>query len=95
MCVVLKFLNHKFKMMYTKEQIFAELKEFIENELDYTGVTEESTFEDLGMDSLDVVDLVMECEKKYDITINDDEIEAASSVTKLADVIYDKKIVVS
>ena len=32
----------------TKEQIFAELKEFIENDLDFKGVTEEITFEGLS-----------------------------------------------
>ena len=41
----------------------------------------ESTFvEDLGADSLDVVELVMALEEKFDIEIPDDKAEAISSV---------------
>jgi acyl carrier protein len=75
----------------TKEQIFAELKEYIENDLDFKGVTEEITFEDLGMDSLDVVELVMECEKKYSVSIGDEQIEATCTVSQLANLIYNDK----
>ena len=44
------------------------------------------------MDSLDVVELVMECERIYYITIADTGIEAASSVNQLVDIIYNKKL---
>ena len=36
-------------------------------------VTEETTFDTLGLDSLDVVELVMEFEEEFDVTIELDE----------------------
>ena len=50
-----------------------------------TKVTEESAFvNDLGADSLDVVEFVMEVEKEFNITIPDDE---ASKLEKVGDAV--------
>ena len=44
-------------------------------------VTEESRFtSDLGADSLDTVELIMEFEKEFNITIPDDQAEKISTV---------------
>ena len=44
-------------------------------------VTKDTTFvNDLGADSLDTVELVMEIEEEFDITIPDDEAEKIQSV---------------
>ncbi len=43
-------------------------------------VTEEATFTDLGADSLDTVELVMEFEKEFNIAIPDDIAEKISTV---------------
>ncbi len=44
-------------------------------------VTEESRFtNDLGADSLDTVELIMEFEKEFNITIPDDQAEKISTV---------------
>ena len=42
---------------------------------------------DLGMDSLDTVELTMEMEKHYDIQIADDEMESVHTVGELVDTI--------
>ena len=48
-------------------------------------VTEEATFvNDLGADSLDVVEFVMEVEKEFDITIPDEE---AAKLEKVGDAV--------
>ena len=48
-------------------------------------VTKETTFvNDLGADSLDTVELVMEIEEEFDITIPDDEAEKIQSVGQAA-----------
>ncbi len=48
-------------------------------------VTESATFvNDLGADSLDVVEFVMEVEKEFDITIPDEE---AAKLTKVGDAV--------
>lgn len=44
-------------------------------------VTEEATFaQDLGADSLDTVELIMEFEKEFNITIPDDKSESIATV---------------
>lgn len=42
---------------------------------------------DLGMDSLDTVELAMEMEKRYKIQIGDEEMESIHTVGELADAI--------
>lgn len=43
-------------------------------------VTEEMTFEDLGADSLDVVELVMELEDHFNIQFDDEKIEELNNI---------------
>lgn len=44
---------------------------------------------DLGLDSLDCIELIMECEKKYNIAIPDDRVEEWDTIGKLANGIYE------
>lgn len=49
--------------------------------VDATEVTPEATFtNDLGADSLDTVELIMELEKEFNITIPDDQAEKITTV---------------
>ncbi|MBJ59796.1 MAG: acyl carrier protein [Flavobacteriales bacterium] len=49
--------------------------------VDEAEVTSEASFtNDLGADSLDTVELIMEFEKEFDIQIPDDQAEAISTV---------------
>tara|TARA_B100001758_G_C18407476_1_gene613106 strand:- start:2190 stop:2426 length:237 start_codon:yes stop_codon:yes gene_type:complete len=49
--------------------------------VDESEVTNEASFtNDLGADSLDTVELIMEFEKEFDIQIPDDKAEAIASV---------------
>ncbi len=60
-----------------------EVKEVVAEQLNVNPdeVKEESKFvEDLGADSLDVVELVMELEEKFDIEIPDSEAEKIATV---------------
>lgn len=43
-------------------------------------VTLDATFEDLGADSLDIMDLVMELEQEFDIEIPDEDTEKIRTV---------------
>jgi acyl carrier protein len=53
-------------------------------------VTEEASFiDDLGADSLDIVELVMAFEKEFDIEIPDEEAEEISTVQDAIDYIQD------
>ncbi len=63
--------------------ILAKVKEIIVNKLgvEETQVTLEASFtKDLGADSLDTVELIMEFEKEFDITIEDSEAEKIQTV---------------
>ena len=49
--------------------------------VDETEVTPEATFtNDLGADSLDTVELIMELEKEFNITLPDDQAEKIATV---------------
>ncbi|HBT19163.1 MAG TPA: acyl carrier protein [Clostridiaceae bacterium] len=62
--------------------IFEKLSAIIVDKLsvDENEVTMDTTFEDLGADSLDIVEIVMALEEEFDIEISDDEAENAKTV---------------
>ena len=64
-------------------EIEAKVKDIIVEKLgvDASEVKPESSFtNDLGADSLDTVELIMEFEKKFDVTIPDDKAETIQTV---------------
>ncbi len=73
--------------MNISEEVIEGLKKIVKNK----EVTLNSSIKDLGLDSLDVVDLLMEMEEKYNIEFSNDEM---LSFTKVQDIItaIDKKI---
>ncbi|MCM3713160.1 acyl carrier protein [Halalkalibacter oceani] len=55
-------------------------------------VTEEASFkDDLGADSLDVVELVMELEDEFDLEISDEEAEKISTVADVVNYINSRQ----
>lgn len=48
--------------------------------VDAKEITAETTFEDLGADSLDIVELVMALEEEFDLEISDDDADKISSI---------------
>jgi acyl carrier protein len=74
--------------------IFDEVKEVVVEQLNVNGdeVQEGSRFvEDLGADSLDVVELVMALEEKFDIEIPDDQAEKIATVADAIKFIEENK----
>lgn len=52
-------------------------------------VTPEAKIVDtLGADSLDVIELIMYTEEKFDIEISDEEVEATRTVQDVVDLVY-------
>ena len=73
--------------------IFETLKEIIVEELDVTPeqVTPEARFqEDLGADSLDVVELIMKIEEKFGIEVPDTDAEKIRTVQDAVKYIEEK-----
>ena len=73
--------------------VFDKVKKIIVDQLDVEEdkVTEAaSIIDDLGADSLDVVDLVMSFEEEFDIEIPDDQVEKIKTVGDIVKFIEEK-----
>lgn len=51
--------------------------------------TEKDTFEDLYMDSLDLVEIIIECEQEFSYPITDDKVQNLKTVEDLVNLIKD------
>ena len=77
-----------------KEEIFEKLKELV---VDQLGVEEDevtmeaSMQDDLGADSLDLVDLVMSVEEEFGVKVADEDLENIQTVGDLVDYIEENK----
>ena len=72
------------------DDVFERVKKIIVDRLDVeeSQVVPSASFkEDLGADSLDVVELVMELEDEFDMEISDEEAEKISTVQEVVDYI--------
>lgn len=50
----------------------------------------ENLIDDLGADSLDLIELIMDCEKEFIITIPDEEVENIKTVNEVVEYIKTK-----
>ncbi|ADE57186.1 MULTISPECIES: acyl carrier protein [Aminobacterium] len=76
-----------------KDEVIAHLKEIIIDRLDVEEsqiVPEASFVEDLGADSLDIVELIMGIEEEFDIEIPDEDAEKLTSVGEAMKYTLDK-----
>jgi acyl carrier protein len=75
------------KKMEENLMIFEKLKDIIVDQLgvEEDAVTMEANIQDdLGADSLDIVDLIQEIEDEFDISIHDDAVEGIKTVGDIA-----------
>ncbi len=56
-------------------------------------VPEASFIDDLGADSLDLVELIMEMEENFDIHIADEELEKIRKIQDVIDFLHSKNVV--
>jgi len=78
--------------MANKEEIVVKVKDLISQSLGVSPdeiVASASFIDDLGADSLDIVELVMLIEKEFDIEIPDEDAEKISTVQHAIDYIND------
>ena len=76
----------------SSEEVFDKVKEIIVEQLGVAenAVTEESSFiDDLGADSLDIVELIMALEEEFDMEIPDTDAEKVVTVGDVVDYIKD------
>lgn len=77
-----------------KEEIFEKLKELVVDQLGVEDdeVTMEATMQDdLGADSLDLVDLVMSVEEEFGVKVADEDLENIKTVGDIVDYIEENK----
>ena len=76
----------------SSEEIFDKVKKIIVDQLgvEEANITLESSFiDDLGADSLDIVELIMALEEEFDIEIPDEDAEKVVTVSDVVDYIKD------
>ena len=76
----------------SSEEVFDKIKEIIVEQLGVAenSVTEEASFiDDLGADSLDIVELIMALEEEFDIEIPDADAEKVVTVNDVVEYIKD------
>lgn len=76
-----------------KDQIFEKVKEIVVEQLGVAEdeVSEEASFvDDLGADSLDVVELIMAFEEAFDIEIPDEDAERIATVRDAVNYLREK-----
>ena len=77
-------------MAATREEIYENVKDVLVAQLgvEEGDVTEEASFqEDLGADSLDLVELIMELEDQFEIKISDEDAQGIQTVGQAVDYI--------
>lgn len=62
--------------------VFEKVKALVAEKLgiDEDKITLDSTFEDLGADSLDVVELIMALEEEFDLEIADEDVDSINCI---------------
>lgn len=76
-------------MTITRESILQKAKEILSDKLNVSmaEITEEKTLKDLGADSMDAADAIMEIEDQFDIAIPDDDMEKLTDIKSIVDYI--------
>lgn len=77
----------------TKSEVFRQIKKIVMEKfnLEEDDVKLSSTFvEDVGADSLDLVDLVMALEDEFGIKVDEEDTEDLRSIENVVDYIYEK-----
>jgi len=75
-------------MAASREEVFERVKEVLTEQLgvDEGEITEDASFqEDLDADSLDLVELIMELEDQFGITISDEDAQKIQTVGQAVD----------
>lgn len=74
----------------TKQDTFDKVAAIIADKLsiDKKSITPQATLQDLGADSLDIVEIIMKVEEQFGIEINDEEAEKLKNVQDVVDYVH-------
>jgi len=87
-----KNLEEKFSETQISNHLIEIIKEkyFVQEDADHNPIFNELTTLSSFMDSLDIVEFIMDIEKYYDIHIPDDQIKSMPTIKDMVDLIYEK-----
>jgi acyl carrier protein len=73
--------------------VFAKVKELVlaRFSLEEDDISMDTTFESVGADSLDIVELIMEIEEEFEIEIPDEEIKKMSTVGDMVEYLKENR----
>ena len=74
----------------TRNEIKTKVIETVKEQLRMDVAEEMSTFKDLGADSLDIVEITMNLEEKFGISIHDDKLETVKNLGDVIDLIQEE-----
>lgn len=79
--------EHQMRKVMSSESVIARVCSLLakNQHIDVEQVTADTTFEELGMDSLDATNLLFSLESEFDISIDDDAAKSFHSVREVAD----------
>ncbi|MBD3231895.1 acyl carrier protein [Candidatus Dependentiae bacterium] len=80
-------------MAFSKEDTFQKVVDIISDKLNIPveNIQVEATFQDLGADSLDIVEMIMSFEEMFGIEIKDEDAEKIKSVQDAIDHIHEAR----
>ena len=67
-------------MILTKVDISSKITELVSKSLNIEQPNIEATFEELGADSLDMIEMIMKIEELFEIEITDDDAEKITNI---------------
>ena len=75
---------------FTKQDTFEKIAALVASKLsiDKSKVTEKASLQDLGADSLDLVEIIMKLEEQFGVEIDDEKAEQFKSVTNVVNYIH-------
>lgn len=80
-------------MAFERNETLQKVIEIIAEKLNISvdSITESSTLQDLGADSLDLVELIMKFEETFGIEINDDDAETLENVAQVVNYVQERR----
>lgn len=85
--------DKQFEKKCDKQEVLNKIVDIVSKKLsvDKDVVMKSKSFEELGADSLDMVEIVMKLEEQFEIEINDEEAEKLTSLDQVVDYICSLK----
>jgi acyl carrier protein len=79
--------------MFDKQDTTQRIRVIVAEKLsiDPNTITPQSTLQDLGADSLDMVEIIMNIEEEFGIQINDEEAEKLHTMAEVVDYVHERR----